>query len=98
MLAASAALLAPCIARLEEWLGNWLSVSGHSEQSVHFGQQAENLVIMANIGATSRDQNPTGYLPVVLPVGSLAREEWVVGRWLEIAVDVEGPRPNRVLA
>ena len=49
-------------------------------------------------GPSGGNEDPTGDVPVALPVGSLAREERVVRRWLDVAVDVERPRRDPVLA
>jgi hypothetical protein len=52
----------------------------------------------AHTTGPSVNEDTTGYLPVALPVGPLTGEEWVVRCWLNVAVDVERPRPNPVLA
>src|SRR4029079_5463201 len=44
------------------------------------------------------NEDPTGYLPVGFPEGHLAGKERVIRRWLDVAVDVEGPRSDPVLA
>ena len=46
----------------------------------------------------SGNDDSTGYLAAALPVGSLAGEEGVVRRRLHVAVDVERPRRDFVLA
>src|SRR5215213_7986316 len=40
----------------------------------------------------------TGDLPVALPVGPLAGQEGIIWRWLLVAVDVERPGGDRMLA
>ena len=42
----------------------------------------------------SGNQNPASYLAVAFPVGSSARDEWIVRRGLHIAPNVDGPRSN----
>jgi hypothetical protein len=46
----------------------------------------------------SGNDDSTGYVAVALPVGSLAGEEGVVRRRLHVAIDVERPRRDFVLA
>ena len=46
----------------------------------------------------SGDSDPTSDVPVALPIGPLAGEEWVVRRRLHVPMDVERPRGDRVFA
>jgi hypothetical protein len=63
----------------------------------------KNLPKIRTIGASasrelSGNDDSTGYVAVALPVGSLAGEEGAVRRRLHVAIDVERPRRDFVLA
>ena len=44
------------------------------------------------------NKDPTGYLPIALPESPPAGEEGVIRRWLDVAIEVERPRRDLVLA
>ena len=52
---------------------------------------ADELLLSANA-------HPAGYLGVALPEGPPAGEERIVPGWLHVAVNVDRPRPDLVLA
>jgi hypothetical protein len=50
------------------------------------------------IGGPSGNEDPTGYMPVALPESPAASEEGGVRRGLDVAINIEGPRRDLVLA